>query len=117
MHTREVWKLGKKYVPHFRGVYPLDKMPKSLVAPSNIVINTHTHNLPGEHWLAVSYQKSGLIYAFDFFGLYYPTLLQNYLQRLKRRSGPVKYNRTQFQEVHEKTCGHYCIAYLTYINT
>ena len=92
-------------------------MPKSLVAPSNIVINTYTHNLPGEHWLAVSYKKSGLIYAFDSFGLYYPTLLQNYLQRLKRRSGPVKYNRTQFQEVHEKTCGHYCIAYFTYINT
>ena len=97
MHTREVWKLGKKYIPHFRGVYPLDKLPKSLGVPSNIIINTHTHNLPGEHWLAVSYQKSGLVYAFDSFGLYYPTLLQNYLQKTRRS---VKYNRIQFQEVH-----------------
>ena len=115
MHTRELWKLGKKYVPHFKGVYPLDKMPKSLVAPSNLIINTHTHNLPGEHWLAVSYQKGGRVFAFDSFGMYYPSILQNYLRRLKR-SCPVSYNRFQFQEVHEKTCGHYCIAYLIYIN-
>ena len=65
MYTHELIKLGEKYVPHFLGVYPLDKLPSAIRAPSNFIVNTHTHNLPGEHWLAVSYQKGGIVYAFD----------------------------------------------------
>ena len=52
--------MGNKYVPNFAGVFPLDRLPKSLRAPANFIVNTHTHNLPGEHWIAVSYQKGEL---------------------------------------------------------
>lgn len=108
MHTRELWQMGDKYVPDFLGVFPLNKIPSSIRAPCNFIVNTHTHNLPGEHWIAVSYQRDGRVYAFDSFGLYYPLSLQNYLQRL-RRSGSVYYNKQQFQELYERTCGHYCL--------
>lgn len=116
MRTTELWDMGTKYVPNFIGVFPLDKMPKYLAAPANFIINTQTHNLPGEHWLAVSYQKGGHVFAFDSFGYYYPLLLQNYLQKLKR-TGSVSYNKIPFQDASEDTCGHYCIAYLISINT
>lgn len=116
MHTDELWKLGEKYVPNFAGVFPLNKLPKYLRAPANFIVNTHTHNLPGEHWLAVSYQKSGIVFAFDPFGIYYPHLLKVYLHRLRRHRA-IYYNVEQFQEIHEKTCGIYCIAWLITINS
>lgn len=114
MHTRELWEMGDKYVSNFKGVYPLDKLPASsgIKGVCNFIVNTHTHNLPGEHWLAVSFQNN-VAYAFDSFGHYYPWLLQNYLIR---HAKCVHYNTEQFQEIHEKTCGYYCIAWLIDIN-
>lgn len=112
MHTHELLKLGNRYVPHFVGVFPLDKLPAGLRPPSNLIVNTHTHNLPGEHWLAVSYQKGGLVFAFDPFGIYYPHMLKIYLNKLRRRTMPVRYNKICFQDIHEKTCGLYCLAWL-----
>lgn len=116
MLTHELWEMGEKYVPYFIAVFPIDKLPKYLVAPANFIVNTHTHNLPGEHWLAVSYQKGGHVHAFDSFGVYYPHMLRDYLQRLKR-SCTVHYNNYQYQEINEKTCGLYCIAWLISINS
>jgi hypothetical protein len=118
MHTGKLWDLADKYVPHFKGVYPLDKIPPSrtMKAPSNFIINTHTANLGGEHWLAVSYLKGGFVFAFDSFGVYYPRILRAYLESL-RRSRKVHYNTIQYQEIHEQTCGLYCVAWLICINT
>ena len=120
MRTDELWQLGERYVPNFVGVYPLDKLPRRLEAPANLIINTHTHNLPGEHWLAVSYQRGGLIYAFDSFGFYYPLILRNYLQRLRARTRStcqVHYSDQPLQHYKEMTCGLYCVAWLICINS
>ena len=57
MDSLEVEKLAKKYIPNFVGVFPLNKLPQALSAPANLIVNTDTHNLPSQHWLAVSYQK------------------------------------------------------------
>jgi hypothetical protein len=111
MYTPEVLRMGRKYVPNFVGVYPLNKLPLALRPPANFIVNTQTNNLPGEHWLAVSYQEGGLIYAFDPFGFYYPFMLRHYLLKLRHLS-TIKYNRIQYQSVAEQTCGLYCIAWL-----
>lgn len=111
MDSHNVQKFGKKYVPNFVGVFPLNKLPQALRAPSNFIVNTDTHNLPGEHWLAVSYQKDGIVHVFDSFGFFYPNILRIYLNKL-RRTGPVKYNRVHFQRINEQTCALYCIAWL-----
>jgi hypothetical protein len=115
MNTGELWQMGLKHVPNFIGVYPLDKIPK-IIAPANLIINTHTHNLSGEHWIAVSYRTGGIVYAFDPFGFYYPKILQNYLYRLSPLRF-VKYNTIQLQDWDEHTCGLYCIAWLIAINS
>lgn len=122
MYTREVKKLGDRYVPNFIGVFPLDRLPRKfkLKTSVNFILNTHTHNLPGEHWLAVSFQKSKMtLYAFDPFGHKYPQILKSYLTKVKqlaRLPANVVYNKIQYQELHEKSCGLYCIAWLIYIN-
>jgi len=116
MDSREVSSLGKTYIPHFVGVFPLNKLPQVMCAPSNFIVNTDTHNLPGEHWLAVSYQKGGIVYVFDPFGFYYPPILKIYVNKLKRAE-PVIYNRIRYQGLLEQTCGLYCIAWLIAINT
>ena len=113
MHTSELRAMGVEYVPNFIGVFPLDRIPATAkMTSSNFIINTHTHNLPGEHWLAVSI-SNGVGFAFDSFGFYYPESLRSYL---RKRCGKVHYNTHQYQEIHEKTCGLYCIAWLIYIN-
>ena len=115
MNTDEINYLGKKYVPHFVGVFPLNKMPSVLPrVGANFIVNTDTHNLPGEHWLAVSYKNGGFIHAFDPFGFFYPLLFK---QSLHRYGKPIKYNTTRFQDVSEKTCGQYCISWLIIKNS
>ena len=110
MHTLELIKLGTKHVPRFIGVFPLDKIPSVLPKKgANFIVNTHTHNLPGEHWLAVSYKNGGIVYAFDPFGFFYPKLFKQSLHRYGKK---ISYNNIQFQEVNEKTCGDYCLGWL-----
>ena len=112
MDSYSVDKMGKKYVPNFVGVFPLNRMPQALRAPANLIVNTDTHNLSGEHWLALSYQNGGIVHVFDPFGFYYPRILKIYANKLGRRTKPVIYNRTRYQGVLEQTCGLYCIAWL-----
>ena len=63
-------KLGYKI---FRGVFPLDKLPDYL-QPGAYVINTHSSNLPGEHWIAISVRHD-IIRVFHPLGMYYPIKL------------------------------------------
>lgn len=122
MYTHELKRLGEKHVPNFVGVFPLDKLPKKLNMKKsvNLILNTHTHNLPGEHWLAVSYQANNrTLYAFDSYGYMYPQMLKSYLakvRKLARLPSNVVYNKIQYQTFKEKTCGLYSIAWLIYIN-
>ena len=53
--------------------------------------------------------------AFDPFGWFYPPLLVNRLHA-NPSIHRVHYNRTMFQSFDEKTCGLYCIRFLSSIN-
>ena len=101
-------KYGNKNIDHFKGVYPLDKLPKHLTPPSKFIVNTDTHNLGGTHWIAVSYQKRGIVHAFDPLGLYYPYLLANSLQRYGRTT----FNKKMYQDPSTSTCGQHCLDWL-----
>ena len=101
---------GKKHIVNFIGVFPLDKLPIHLVKNSKFIVNTDTHNLPGKHWIAVSYEKGGIIYAFDPFGIFYPTCLITYLSHKPRAR--IVLNRKMYQHPMEKSCGWYCLRFL-----
>ena len=49
----------------FRSVLPRDRLPQNVSFPSAYVINTHTSDKKGEHWLAIYYDKNGLCTFFD----------------------------------------------------
>lgn len=109
MNSDDLMKIGKILIgKNFIGVFPLDKLPQNLTLPSFFIVNTHTANLPGEHWLAVAYIKRGTIHAFDSFGMEYPPALVHYLKRYGRM---ILNNRT-LQSPLEDTCGMYVIRWL-----
>ena len=75
-----------------------------------MIINTQTSDLPGQHWIAVSIAKNGIVYAFDPLGFYYPPYLRYRLNNLYR--GRVIYNRIMYQHPWENNCGQHCLNFL-----
>jgi hypothetical protein len=53
----------------FKAVLPRDKLPNKVKYPSAYIINTQGSSHPGEHWLAIYYDKNGNCDFFDSFGL------------------------------------------------
>jgi hypothetical protein len=95
--------LGSKWI----GVFPLDKVP--LDREGGLVVNTQPSTLRGEHWLAV-YITLYKINVFDPFGFYYPSLLVNRIETMNRSTF---YNNVMYQDPLSKTCGQYCLLWLT----
>ena len=50
------------------GVYAFDEKPMLISYPSAFVINTKPREHPGEHWLAIYYDKHGHAFFFDSYG-------------------------------------------------
>ena len=72
MRSNELLERGLEY-PNFVGVFPLDKLPPHLSkGDGSFIVNSDTHNLPGEHWFAVSYKNGGIVKAFDPLGFSIP---------------------------------------------
>ena len=110
MNTEELHRLGVNLVKNFVGVFPIDRLPPLSQLPneSGFIVNTHTHNLPGEHWLAV-WIGASKIYVFDPMGLYYPPLLSSYLHRSCKS---VVYSKELIQQVNTKICGELSLIWL-----
>lgn len=118
MYSNELIKAAKALkIENFVGVFPLNRLPASLAhypKPFSFIVNTDTANLPGQHWIAVSYSKCGIVRAFDPLGVFYPTLLSNYLAKRAKR---VIFNRITYQDPTRRTCGQHCLRWLKSINT
>lgn len=118
MYSKDIVKMAKKLkIKGFAGVFSLDRLPRSWShrPPYRFIVNTHTSNLPGEHWIAVSFESNGKIYAFDPMGFYYPSKLVQYLSQFKKHR-PIIFNRFPFQKPSSKKCGQFCLSWLRRIN-
>jgi hypothetical protein len=110
MNSEELFRLGKLYIgKHFLNVYPLDELPPHLNNGESFIVNTHTHTLPGKHWIAVYATTFGETRVYDPLGVHYPSHLVNYLQA---RGKHVLYNREMHQHPSSNLCGIYCILFL-----
>ena len=119
MYSDSIERLAKKKlkIRGFRGVFPLNNLPRDLRTPPpphRFIVNTHTDNLPGEHWLAVSYEKTGPILVFDTMGFYYPLKLAKYLAKFRRK---LLFNKIAYQKPGSKQCGQWCLRWLKFRNT
>ena len=96
----------------FRGVYARDQLPEEAAYPSCLVVNTHSSSGPGEHWLAVYYDKDGVCEFFDSYGRSPGAYrLHTYL---KKTSYGVTWSRTCYQPLDSNACGYYCFLYLLF---
>ena len=70
----------------FDGVHPIDDLPEYIVQlPFFMIVNTHSHNLPGEHWKAVFIDKEKNGEVFDSLALPTSTLLSRWMNRFTRK--------------------------------
>ena len=102
-------------IPHFRGVFMRDTLPKSKTLVECGVVNLNTSKQIGSHW--VCYAKIGKtrIY-FDSFGQDIPNEIMKYLKSMKefKNEIPVISRNTDIvQRINTHVCGHLCLFVLT----
>jgi hypothetical protein len=99
---------------NFIGTFARDQLPRIL--PKKfiaLIVNTDPSTKPGEHWIAITFNKDGTGEYFDSYGL--PPLNLEFIKFMQKHSpnGWV-YNPVTLQCFDCITCGHYCIAYVKY---
>ena len=93
----------------FHGVYPIDKLPTFVPhLPILIIVNTHTHNLEGEHWktIFIDCDKSGEV--FDSLALPMSYILIQWMNRFTRKW---KTNPRSYQHRLSATCGAFALYF------
>ena len=111
MDTLMIRKLLKSY-KCFKGVYSLDMIPFDEELPINIIVNTDPSYKPGEHWVCICINRSGIGEYFDSFGL--PPLKREIFNFLEKKCKRWNYNRMSLQNIASQTCGNYCVLYIIY---
>jgi len=74
------------------------------------IINTHSSNRPGEHWVAVTFNRNGDATYFDSYGL--PPLDKEITNFITQNSPTWTYNKQVIQSLLGTVCGYYCIYVL-----
>ena len=96
----------------FQGVFPAEKLPKSVTYPLAIVINTSQFGRGERHWVAVyidAFQKG---YYFDSFGLF--PLDHRVKHFLDQFTIVWRYSALVIQSVISNKCGYFCLYFLYY---
>lgn len=109
MNSLEIEYILKNAVSVFEGVFPADKVPKTVNLHSAIVANTDPASKPGEHWVAF-YFKDGRGIYFDSYGR--PPLTKTVLDFLNANSKSWTWNKQQIQGYDTDVCGQYCIYFV-----
>lgn len=93
----------------FEGVYSMDQLPKTIPHyPFLMIINTHSHNLPGEHWISVFINKQREAEVFDSLAMPMSITLMRWLNR---HSWRWKRNDRRYQNPFSSTCGAFVLFY------
>ena len=115
MNTLQIERLLKKDLKSkaiFKKVCALDQLEKPTFPSANI-INSDPSSEPGEHWVAVYFDKRGRGEYFDSYGL--PPILvglESYMD-VYSLSGWI-YNRKTLQAYFSSFCGHYCVYFILF---
>lgn len=97
--------------PIFLGAFAKDELPRPPPLPSCFIINTDPRSKPGEHWLAVYFNKRGYADFFDSYGN--PPHYFGLDKYLFNNSSGFDYNKKRIQG-DSSYCGFYCILFLFY---
>ena len=94
----------------FYDVLSIDDLPAYIPRyPIFIVVNTQSHNLPGQHWIVVFIDKDKRGEVFDSLALPPSILLSRWMNRFSRSW---RMNTLSFQHPLSGTCGGFVIYYI-----
>jgi hypothetical protein len=107
IHTRQ----------YFKDVIPCDYLPTAGCRQRGAyVVNTHTSEKGGEHWVVICFHPKTLLY-FDPYGRPPTPTIRHYLKKTKALKGRVlRCNKTRYQGFRE-TCGYYCMYFILTVAT
>ena len=99
-----------KTLKAFGGIFAIDQLPQSIPHyPFLAVINTQSHNLPGEHWIAIYINEKRRGEVFD--SLATPT--NAFLSRwMNRHTRSWRRNSHRFQNPLSSSCGAFVLFYI-----
>ena len=94
----------------FHGVFPIDQLPFAVPHyPFFMIVNTQSHNLPGEHWITVFIDADRRGDIFDSLAL----PLNNTLVRwMNRFTLSFTSNRLTYQHPLSATCGAFTLYFI-----
>ena len=95
----------------FRGIYPLDMIPKNIPANSLIVVNQDRSMEAGSHWIVLHYKEKDVVEHFDSVGKPPKNFIHNLL--IGNRS-KYMYNNSRLQAYNTNTCALFCLYYSFY---
>lgn len=94
-------------IPHFRGVYMRNKLPRKPNVNERAVVNLDDESGPGTHWVAYSKKGLDVLYYDSYGNLQPPVEIKEYLSGCK-----IRYNFKREQKFATKICGHLCLMFL-----
>lgn len=96
-------------IPHFRGVFMRDNLPKENPWKNECMVVNHDSNKnDGTHWTCFA-KKNRSVYYFDSFGKLPPPL--EVIEYLGSDCN-IYYNSFQYQDFETFICGHLCLRFL-----
>lgn len=94
----------------FLGVFPIDHLPKKPYKfPLFFIINTNTHNLPGEHWKAIYISKQHIGEVFDSLALPIGLRLQQWMNEFCKKWS---FSKLTIQNPLKPSCGGYVLFFI-----
>lgn len=103
--------IRKTKIPHFRGVFMRDDLPKKPWKRECGIVNLDISSGSGTHWTAyyktVNEHGKSCVEYFDSYGNLKPPIeIINYL------GNRINYNHTGYQTYNTVNCGHLCLEFL-----
>ena len=109
MNTQQI-SSALKNIKEFLGVYPSDKLPKSIQPPVGLIANTDPQSKPGKHWVAffIDHDRNGEY--FDSYGQ--QPVVKSFQTFLNKNTSEFLCNNQRIQGPLSSVCGQYCIFYI-----
>ena len=99
-----------KTLEAFNGIYSIDTLPSFISRrPFLMIVNTHTHNLPGEHWIAIHIDENKNGELFDSLAIPVSNTLIRWLNTFTNKW---KTNSRSFQHPTSSTCGAFVLYFI-----
>lgn len=95
-------------LPHFRGIFSRDNLPKHCRKHECGVINLDDFEGQGTHWTAY-YKNGNKCHYFDSFGNLQPPI--EFIKYIDDKC-TIYYNYKKYQNYNTYICGHLCIQFL-----